>query len=90
MSPEDDAILRAIKEFNGKTSNATAKFVRKSENFIHIEMSGAFCYSLAGVCDYFDDLALELEAALNSKVEVISADRVTVNSYLVIYRIHRD
>ena len=90
MSPEDNAILRAIEKFNGNTSNATAKFVRRSENFIHIEMTGTFCYSLAGISDYFDDLALKLEAELNSKVEVISADRVTVDSYLVIYRIYRD
>jgi len=90
MSPEDDAILRAIEKFNGDMSDATARFVRKSENFIHIEMSGTFCCSLAGICDYFDELALKLEAELNSRVEVISADRVTVNSYLVIYKIYKD
>ncbi len=89
MSLEDIAILKAIKEFNGKTSNAIARFVRRSEDFIHIEMSGTFCYSLVGICDYFDDLAFKLEAALGSKIEVVSADRIAVNSYLVVYRVYR-
>jgi hypothetical protein len=78
-------IERAIKEFNRWHSpEATAGLLSFDGRKLEIEMSGPYCKT-CGLYDYFDDLRLELERALNRPIEIQEHEANSEDGYRLVY-----